>query len=462
MNVVLWDTRKLDVSKDFAGGFGIGQYPAGGEFRDRVIRWFYKRDRRPAALLWAHLAAIFGRLGHQVQYVEDRPPPQADLYVFYPSLITLDLERRMMADLLAQRPGARVLVVGTTASVMPEAFAGLGVTVVRGEAEQLLWQLDAVLAQREPEVRVGLVEDLDRLPPPDWSLFGPRRFRIGYDFWRFPTALVQASRGCPFRCNYCPYIVLTQSSVRVRSAEAVVDEIRHGMRRWGFRSFKFRDPCFGTNRGQVLRLAELIGRLRPQIQFSVETRLELLPPDVLGLLKGAGLTSITVGIETPADAALLSRGRKLIDRDRQEEFIAACRRLGLRTVAGFLIGFPEDTEESIRKVRNYAAWLGPTYANFNVVTPYPGTAPFEPARQALGRLDFSRFTVYTPIVPCKNLTAERMEELVRKCFRRFYFRWEYLFRNARLLWPGLGRFVRGTAAEGRLSRSSRTAPPWHA
>ena len=35
MHVVLWDTRKLDVSKDFAGGFGIGQYPADGDFRGR-------------------------------------------------------------------------------------------------------------------------------------------------------------------------------------------------------------------------------------------------------------------------------------------------------------------------------------------------------------------------------------------------------------------------------------------
>ena len=141
-------------------------------------------------------------------------------------------------------------------------------TVVRGEAERLLWDLDAVLAsvlpgEDPPEVSLGLVEDLDRLPPPDWSPFGPRRFRIGYDFWRFPTALVQASRGCPFRCNYCPYLVLSQAT-RVRSAEAVVDEIRHGMRRWGFRSFKFRDPCFGTNRRQVVRLAELIGRLPQQ------------------------------------------------------------------------------------------------------------------------------------------------------------------------------------------------------
>jgi radical SAM superfamily enzyme YgiQ (UPF0313 family) len=439
MHVVLWDTRELDVSKDFAGGFGVGQYPAGRGLRDRVIRWFYKRDRRPAALVWAHLAAIFARLGHRIEYVLDRPPPPADLYVFCPSLVTLALERAAIARLRAQRPAARVLVAGTVASALPEAFAGLGVTVVRGEAERLFWGLDEALAAGGKEVDLGIVADLDRLPPPDWSPFGPRRFRIGFDFWRFPTALVQASRGCPFRCNYCPYLVV-DNSTRLRSAEAVVDEIRHGMRRWGFRSFKFRDPCFGTSRPQVVRLAELLGRLPQKIQFSVETRIELLSAEVLRLLKGVGLTSVTVGIETPDDAALAPRGRKAFDADRPREFIAACRALGLRTVAGFLIGFPEDTEESIRRVRRYAAWLNPTFANFNVLTPYPGTAMFEALGERLGTVDFSRFTVYTPVLPCAHVTAERLEELLRKCFRSFYFRWEYLRRNAALLWPSLRRF----------------------
>ena len=98
--VVLWDTRKLDVSKDFAGGFGIGQYCGDGSFRSRVIRRFYKRDRRPSSLLYAYLAAIFARLGHRVEYAEDNLPADADLYVFNPSLLTLPLERETIAALL--------------------------------------------------------------------------------------------------------------------------------------------------------------------------------------------------------------------------------------------------------------------------------------------------------------------------------------------------------------------------
>jgi anaerobic magnesium-protoporphyrin IX monomethyl ester cyclase len=464
MNVLLWDTRQRDVSKDFAGGFGVGMYHGRHGLRDRVIRWFYRRDQRPAALLYAYLAAVFARLGHQVKYVVDRPRPAsgcrgADLYVFNPSLITLDLERQVIARLLAEEPRARVLVVGTTASMLPEEFAELGVTVVQGEAEQLFWRLDEVLDRPGEKIELGVVKDLDGLPLPDWSPLGPERFRIGYDFWRFPTGLIQSSRGCRFKCNYCPYLVL-ENATRFRDPQAVAEEMRQGILRWGFRSFKFRDPLFGLSRDRTLQLIDEIGRLpraadgRP-VQFSIESRIELLPLETLRLLKRAGLTSITIGIETPSDSTLRSYRRQTIDKDRQHAFIAACRALGIRTVAGFMIGFPEDTEYSIRQVLRYAESLGPTFANFNVVTPYPGTAFFHEMRDRLGTIDYSRFNVYTPLLKYDNLSPRQIEELLSKCFRRYYFRWQYLKENAALLWPGLQRLWHGAGPEADRAQQWR-------
>jgi radical SAM superfamily enzyme YgiQ (UPF0313 family) len=458
MHVVLWDTRKLDVSKDFAGGFGVGQYHGRGRIRGKIIRRFYKRDRRPVALLFAYLSAIFKKLGHTVQYVEDRPPPQADLYVFSPSLITLGLERQVIARLLAQNSGATVLVTGLAASVLPEAFAGLDVTIVKGEAEQLLWKLDEVLARPGAVVQLGVIEDLDQLPMPDWSPFRPRTFRIGYDFWKFPTALVQQSRGCTFKCNYCPYIIL-ENSTRFRDPELVVEEIRRDMRKWGFRSFKFRDPLFGLSRKRVLHLAELIGRLPRRIQFSIETRIDLMKPEVLQLLKSVGLTSITVGIETPNEETLRRYHRAPINDDRQRQFVSLCRSMGIRTVAGFMIGFPDDTEGSIRKVLWYAKMVNPTCANFNIVTPYPGTEFFEEMKDQIADFDYSRYSVYTPVMKYKNLTSEQVQQLHAKCFTSYYFRFPYLRDNAHLLWPFLQRLGIGRVKSGGEAKLTHPNPP---
>ena len=58
MRVVLWDTRKLDVAKDFAGGYGVGQFPGGGGIGGRIVRHFFKRDYRPTALVDIRLVAL--------------------------------------------------------------------------------------------------------------------------------------------------------------------------------------------------------------------------------------------------------------------------------------------------------------------------------------------------------------------------------------------------------------------
>lgn len=440
MHVCLWDTQQRLASKDFAGGFGVGMFPGGKNLRQRLIRWGYRRDCRPVALNFAYLAAIFRHFGHTVEYCVDRLPAGADLYIFNPALQTIDLEQAAIRRALQQSPSARIFVVGAVAHSLSEKFAAPRVTVLRGEPEQLFWKLDEVIESTEPIVNVGSVRELDQLPWPDWSLFNHRRFAIRYDFTRFPTGLIQQSRGCTFTCNYCPYIIM-ENKTRFRDPEQVVAEMRHGIRQYGFKSFKFRDPLFGLDRKRALHLAELIGKLPRKVQFSIESRIDLLQTETLRALKEAGLTSITVGIETPHEDTLRHYKRVPIKDDKQREFVTRCREMGIRTVAGFMIGFPEDTEKNIERVLSYARGLNPTYANFNIVTPYPGTPFFAAAKDQISDLDFGKYDVYHAVLKYEHLTPERVMELHGQCFERFYFRMRYLRANAHLLWPWLPRLA---------------------
>lgn len=441
MRIVLWDTRQDDVEKDFAGGFGVGHYHGGGGVRGWIIRRMYRRDYRPPALHFAYLTAIFRQQGHQVEYALDEVPRGADLYIFNPALISLNRELQAIRTALAQPHRPRVFVIGAVAWSLSEAFADLDVTLVQGEPEQLLWKLDEALQATEKKVAVGSVKNLDDLPFPDWSPFAPQRFRIAYDFWKYPTGLVQQSRGCTFTCNYCPYIMI-ENKTRFRSPESVVAEIERGIREYGFRSFKFRDPLFGLDRRRVLRIVELLGKLPQKIQFSIESRIDLLREETLRALREVGLVSITVGIETPDEGTLKQYKRAPIKDDRQREFVMLCRELGIRTVAGFMIGFPEDTARSIHGVLRYAKGVNPTYANFNVVTPYPGTEFFNQVKDQIASFDFTKYNVYTPVMKYQNLTSEQVHYLHSKCFTSYYFRWRYFQANAHLLWPILQRLGR--------------------
>lgn len=463
MRVLLWDTRRNDVQKDFAGGMGVGMHPGTGGTRGKIVQRMYRRDYRPTALNFAYLIAILKKLGHQVTYhLESAEPfassslPTSDVYIFNPALISLPLELQVIKQIRKSQPSAKVLVVGQVAFAMADAFAETGATVVKGEPEQLLWKWDEVLNSDADTVEVGSVVDLDSLPMPDWSLFQYKRFRINYDFWRFPTAFIQQSRGCTFKCNYCPYIMI-ESKTRFRDPEAVVEEMRYGMERYGFESFKFRDPLFGLNRKKALALAEGIKRLDRKVQFSIETRVDLMREETLRELKSAGLTSITIGIETPDEATLKQYSRVAINDDRQTGFVELCRRLGIRSVAGFMVGFPHDTEESIYGVLNYARKVNPTFANFNIVTPYPGTGFYEEVKDQVADFDYSKYSVYEPVMKYQNLTSDQVKELHGKCFTKFYFRSRYFRENATLLWPQLKRFLPAKFQADRQQVNSVTA-----
>ncbi len=445
MNVVLWDTRQNDAQKDFAGGMGVGMHPGTGGLRGKIVRHLYLRDYRPTPLNFAYLVAIIKRLGHTPIYVLDQEkPPTADVYIFNPALVTLEIEIETIRNVRKRNPNAKILIVGQVAFALAdslsESLADENVTIVKGEVEQLLTRWDDVLQCGNGIVEVGSVENLDSLPIPDWSQFKYSKFRINYDFWRFPTAYIQQSRGCTFKCNYCPYIMI-ESKTRFRDSEAVVDEMRYGIERYGFESFKFRDPLFGLNRKKALAVAEGIRRLPKKIQFSVETRVDLMREDTLRELKDAGLTSITIGIETPNEATLKKYSRVAINDDRQRDFVELCRRLGIRTVAGFMIGFPGDTRQNIYDVLNYARTVNPTYANFNIVTPYPGTGFYEEVKDQIEDHDYSKYSVYRPVMKYQNLTSDEVAELHGKCFEKYYFRARYVRANGLLLWPQLRRFL---------------------
>lgn len=442
MKVCLWDTRRNDVQKDFAGGMGVGMPTGAGGKRSRFIRRMYKRDFRPTALNFAYLVAVLKQLGLEVDYCLDEIRP-ADVYIFNPALLTLDLEMKTIEKIASQNPQAKIFVVGQVAYAMADTIAetqAANITVIKGEPEQLLFKWDDVMASKERIYDVGVVADLDTLPIPDWSLFEYSKFRIQYDFWRFPTAFIQQSRGCTFKCNYCPYIMI-ESKTRFRSPEKVAAEMQHGIDRYGFESFKFRDPLFGLNRKKALHLAQEIGGLSKRVQFSIETRVDLMKKETLQALKDVGLTSITIGIETPDEDTLKKYDRVAINDDRQRDFVSMCRGMGIRTVAGFMVGFPEDTTESIYGVLNYARKVNPTYANFNIVTPYPGTQFFNEVKDEVADFDFEKYSVYQPVMKYKNLTADEVKELHGKCFSKFYFRSRYFKENGRLLWPQLNRFL---------------------
>ena len=84
-----------------------------------------------------------------------------------------------------------------------------------------------------------------------------------------------------------------------------------------------------------------------------------------------------------------------------------------------MVGFPEDTEASILDVLAYARGVNPTYANFNIVTPYPGTEFFTQVKNEIEDFDFSHYSVYEPILKYENLSRDQVTALHTRCMPGF-------------------------------------------
>ena len=120
-------------------------------------------------------------------------------------------------------------------------------------------------------------------------------------------------------------------------------------------------------------------------------------------------------------------------------------------LAGFMIGFPEDMEDSIRAVGEHARLLGPTFADFRLVTPYPGTQFTRRIGDRIIRRGFSRYTSHTPLIECEHLGSQDLERLQAECYSRYYLRPRYLLDNGPLLWPALGGLGLGRRKEQKPS-----------
>jgi len=358
--------------KDVAGGYGT-VFRIGQSLPARVLE---RAKGHLAALpspVLGYLARQATEAGHEVRAFDvrrgaagDDPLPEVDLALVLTSLIDATAERAVMAELRAR--GTRVIAFGSYATQRPGQYIGAADVVIEGEPEALGARLfDAKL---EGAVQAGFVDDLDALPFPSWDAFPVARYRYALLSQRGTTLPVSGVRGCAFGCGYCPF--RATSKFRQRSPENVVEEVRRLKERYGVRGVAFRDPLFNLDEDRVIALADGLAPL--DVRFSGEMRADRLDRDLLARLRDAGLRSLELGVES-VDLGLLTRQKRQPPSMQQiENIVEAAHDLGVRVIANFMMGLPEDDEAGIRATVAWAKELNTFAVQFTVATPYPGTS----------------------------------------------------------------------------------------
>ncbi len=415
--------------KDVAGGFGT-VFQIGRSLPARLLERAKVRLARIPSPSLGYLAAQIREAGHEVVVADVRrgeagrdPLPECDAAIVLTSIVDAPAERRVLSELGAA--GAHTVAFGAYATARPSEYADVARVVVVGEAERL----GAKLLDRRLDgvVEAGYVEDLDALPFPDWSPFPVHAYRYALLSRRGPTLPVSGVRGCAYGCGYCPFRVT--SPFRQRRPERVVEEVRLLKERHRVRGVAFRDPLFNLDRDRVRALARGLAPL--DVRFSAEMRADHLDEVLLAELRDAGLRSLEMGVES-VDRAMLARERRSPPAaEHVERVVEAAHGLGIRVIANFILGLPEDDEATIRATVRWAKRLNPFAVQFTVATPYPGTTLEARVRDRLLTLRADRYTGWEPVFAHATLTPERLRALREWAYVSYHARPRYAARLAR-------------------------------
>ena len=266
------------------------------------------------------------------------------------------------------------------------------------------------------------VRNLDDLPIPRHDLLPYDKYRI--PMIRGPYTFVVTSRGCTAGCKYCIKHVSYQYSVRLRSAENVLEEL-WALKKLGIAHVHMYADLFTVNREQVMQICRLMIEQKIGLSWTCNSRVDYVDQEMLQQMAQAGCTLISWGIES-ASEQILRRAAKGYRMEQAPRALEWAHAVGIRNWGYFIIGLPGETVDTIQETIRFAKALPLDVALFHVAAPYPGTPFFFDvlengwfrAGTQWEQVDMDKGTV----LDYPGLGAEQLEYWQKRAFREWAFR----------------------------------------
>jgi len=352
---------------------------------------------------------------------------------------------------MARARGAWVVFGGIHASLFPEEAIALGGahSVVKGDGD-VIWAgvlYDCVKGTPAPVYDGGRIE-ADQFLQARWDLMP-----AGSYMW----ASVQTVRGCAKHCSFCSVWRTDGQKPRQRASHGVIQEIVE-LRRKGFRFIALADDNFYPVTLTDLRLARQQGnpeKLRQlefirEERFALMARLAELPKDMvfftqitmeaaedlefLDAMRKAHIKGALVGVE-----AVTAEGLKAVFKDFNQsgEGLAAqlqtFRKHDVHVLGSFIFGLPSDRPDTFDATAAMAQKAGVTFAQFVMMTPFPGTVDFQRWEKSeslnpttIGGTPITRYWLIPPkdrpkmFTPHPTMSSEEIRQRTQRVWDRFY------------------------------------------
>ncbi|MDD5439141.1 MAG: radical SAM protein [Candidatus Omnitrophica bacterium] len=226
---------------------------------------------------------------------------------------------------------------------------------------------------------------LEHIARPDYDTIRLRDYLSrNYEFGYFPKKVrscpVISTRGCPYQCEFCSARTIHGTKVRLRCVESIVEEIHYLYHTYAIRGINIIDDNFSFHKEFVVRFCRSIISLKPSMPdllFGLPNgiRMETLDDEMLDLMQKAGFESITIAPESGSDRTL-KRMKKNITVNEITSRVSLIKKYRLKLFAFFIIGYPGETIEDIKKTIHFACGLPFDQITFSPFNPLPGTPIF--------------------------------------------------------------------------------------
>lgn len=228
-----------------------------------------------------------------------------------------------------------------------------------------------------------LIDPLDELPFPARHLFpnnanpDPTIYWDGFCQYK-PAIQMHASRGCPFRCNFCLWnqVMYRNSKYRFFSAKRVVDEMEEVIRKYQAKEIYFDDDTFTANKKQVLSICKEIKRRELRVNWSVMGDAMVTDKEMVEVMADAGCIGIKFGVES-GNREILKHIEKPINFEKLKEFTNWCAKKKIKTHATFTFGLSGETKKTMRETLDLAKNLDVDSVQFSLTIPFPGTRYYD-------------------------------------------------------------------------------------
>jgi hypothetical protein len=317
--------------------------------------------------------------------------------------------------------GCMAMLPGTQPDL--QRALGLGVTLFSGEAE---FRLDELLVDAAKGSLKPIYDHAKDLPGIEGAPvpFMPKEVLKG-NF--YSLASFDAGRGCPFQCSFCTIINVQGRKSRRRSPDDIEEIIRRNVAQGIYRFF-ITDDNFARNKDweaifdRIIKLREQEGIEPIRFTIQVDTQCHHLP-NFIEKARRANVFNMFIGMESINADNLIAMKKRQNKISEYRALFLACKKAQILTIAGFILGFPNDTPESIiHDIEIIKRELPIDILEFFCLTPLPGSEDHQKlaASGVWMDPDMNGYDLDHVVTGHPRMSKDQWEQIYRKAWEVYY------------------------------------------